>query len=193
MTLEKLCARSLLCGDLLIVRQTERQGRDYIECASKRKNGFPRRKRRRKPVRRLYNFRVVMGARTNSTAYTVDLFSAVRFNRSTAKTWGVYNRLPTKMHMNHKNHMTFFFPLFRAQRARQRAARRRASVGALRIGAGRKSYSSRMMIYGRLFLRPCSSWYPLASTNMKSWLYGIGCPLGSFMSICARSLVLSSL
>lgn len=81
----------------------------------------------------------------------------------------------------------------RAQRERQRAARRRASVGALRIDAGRKPYSSRMMIYGRLFLRPCSSWYPLASTNMNNWLYGIGCPLASFMSICARSLVLSSL
>jgi len=45
-----------------------------------------------------------------------------------------------------------------------------------------------MMIYGRSFLRPCSSWYPLASTNMNNWLYGIGCPLTSFMSICARSL-----
>ena len=159
--LGKHCARSLLSCDLLIVRRTESQGRDYIECASKRKNGFPRRERRRKPVRRLYIFRAVMGARTNSTVYTVDLFSAVHSNQSTAKTWGVYYRLPTKMHMNHKNRTTPFpFLSLRARSARvnERRADAQASVRCeLTRRKTSTSQSSRIIIYGRLFLRPCSS------------------------------------
>jgi len=61
--LEKEYTHSLLSGDLMIVRRTGSKGRKKYRSPTKRKNGFPRRERRRKPARKEYIFLIVMGVR----------------------------------------------------------------------------------------------------------------------------------